>query len=143
VKNESKTGSIYSSCVAGKQYWKRILIVDDDTDIITTFKFGIENATNKRIVVDAHNDPRIALLDFQPNFYDLLLTDINMPYFDGIQLSERILDIDINVKICFMSGEEINCDVLREIHPCISLGCFIKKPVKIGYLVSRIIQELI
>ncbi|WP_201449471.1 response regulator, partial [Nitrososphaera sp. AFS] len=65
-----------------KRYWKRILIVDDDPDITTTFKLGIENAT-KRIAVDVYNDPRKALLDFKSNFYDLLLIDINMPYIDG------------------------------------------------------------
>jgi len=32
------------------------MIIGDDTDIITTFKFGIENAT-KRISVDTYNDP--------------------------------------------------------------------------------------
>jgi two-component SAPR family response regulator len=98
------------------KYWKRILIVDDDLDITTTFKMGIENAS-KSIAVHTHNDPRKALLDFEPNFYDLLLVDINMPYIDGFQLSERILEIDINVKICYMSSGEINRDALREIHP--------------------------
>jgi two-component SAPR family response regulator len=80
-------------------------------------------------VVNAYSDPRKALLEFQPNFYDLLLIDINMPYMNGFQLSERILDIDINVKICYISSGEINRDALREIHPSISLGCFINKPV--------------
>lgn len=65
-----------------------------------------------------------------------------MPYIDGFQLSERILGIDLNVKICFMSAGEINCDALREIHPSISLGCFMKKPVTIDYLIDRIMQEL-
>jgi two-component SAPR family response regulator len=146
VKKDSKNGRISSSGFAsGEVYWKRILIVDDDTDIVTTFKFGIENATktsSKRIVVDAYNDPRKALSDFQPNFYDLLLIDINMSYMNGFQFSERILDIDINVKICYMSSGEINRDALREIHPSISLGCFIKKPVTIDYLVYRIMKEL-
>jgi len=149
VTKKSKIDSIYSSVVAGRedkqQYWKRILVVDDDADSLASFKFGIENATkigNKRIVVDAYNDPRKALLDFQPNFYDLLLIDINMSYMNGFQLSERILDIDINVKICFMSAGEINRDALREIYPSISLGCFIKKPVTIDYLVGRIMKEL-
>jgi two-component SAPR family response regulator len=121
------------------------LVVDDDADSLASFKFGIENATkssNRRIVVDACNDPRKALLDFQPNFYDFLLVDINMPYIDGFQLSERILDIDINVKVCFMSSGEINRDALREIHPSISLGCFISKPVTIDYLLDRIMKEL-
>jgi FixJ family two-component response regulator len=64
-----------------------------------------------------------------------------MPHIDGFQLSERILDIDLNVKICFMSAGEINRDALREIHPSISLGCFIKKPVSINYLIDRIMKE--
>ncbi len=64
-----------------------------------------------------------------------------MPYLDGFQLSESILEIDINVKICFISAGEINRDALREIHPSISLGCFIKKPVGIDYLIDRISAE--
>jgi two-component SAPR family response regulator len=127
------------------KYWKRILIVDDNLDITTTFKVGIENNninTDKKIVVHTHNDPRIALLDFEPKLYDLLLIDIDMPYINGFQLSERILEIDINVKICFMSSGEINRDALREIHPSNSLGCFIRKPVEIDYLIDRIMKEL-
>jgi hypothetical protein len=53
-----------------------------------------------------------------------------MPEIDGFHLSERILEIDINVRICFMSAGEINRDALREIHPSISLGCFIKKQLQ-------------
>ena len=38
-----------------------------------------------KVAVHTHNDSRKALLDFEPNFYDLLLIDINMPYMDGFQ----------------------------------------------------------
>jgi DNA-binding NtrC family response regulator len=141
VKKGRTSSSDFVSREEQKRYWKRILIVDDDADITTTFKVGIENAS-KNIAVHIHNDPRKALLDFEPNFYDLLLIDINMPYVDGFQLSERILEIDINVRICYMSSGEINRDALREIHPSISLGCFIKKPVEIDYLIDRIMKEL-
>lgn len=144
MKDESEIGMISSYGVLKEekeQYWKRILIVDDDFDTTTTLKVGIESA-NKRIGVDTYNDPSRALSVLQPNFYDLLLIDINMPYIDGFQLSERILEIDSNVKICFMSAGEINRDALREIHPSISLGCFMKKPITIDYLIDRIMQEL-
>jgi hypothetical protein len=60
VTKESKIGRIYSTGIVKERYWKRILVVDDDTDRITTFKFGVEYATNKRIAVDAYNDPKIA-----------------------------------------------------------------------------------
>jgi DNA-binding response OmpR family regulator len=60
---------------------ERILIVDDDPDITTTFKVGIEDRNNidnvnKKIVVDTSNDPLAVLSEFKPYFYDLLLIDV-------------------------------------------------------------------
>ena len=65
--------------------WKRILIIDDETDVTITFKAGIEdsnnyNDANKRIEVHTSNNPVATLSEFKPNFYDLLLIDINMPH---------------------------------------------------------------
>jgi len=54
----------------------------------------------------------------------------------------EILKVDINVKICFMSSGEVNHEAVREIYPTISIGCFMKKPVTIDYLVKRIKAEL-
>jgi len=130
-----------------QRFWKRILIVDDDVDVTITFKAGIEQTNNnndaiKRIEVRTSNNPLIALSEFKPNFYDLLLVDINLPHMNGFELCEKILAIDINVKVCFMSSGEINHEALREIYPAISLGCFIRKPVTIDYLVKRIRSEL-
>ena len=127
--------------------WKRILIVDDDADVTVTFKAGIEENNNykdanSRIEVYTSNDPVIALSEFKPNFYDLLLADINMPHMNGFELCEKILAIDINVKVCFMSSVEINREALREIYPALSLGCFIRKPVTMDWLVKRIMSEL-
>jgi DNA-binding response OmpR family regulator len=128
-----------------QRFWKRILIVDDDEDVTITFKAAIEDSNTdakKRIEVYTSNSPVLTLSEFKPNFYDLLLVDINMPHMDGFQLSEKILAIDINVKVCFMSSVEINREALREIYPAISIGCFIRKPVSIDYLVKRIMSEL-
>jgi CheY-like chemotaxis protein len=130
-----------------QRFWKRMLIIDDYVDVTITLKAGIEdsnnnNDANKRIEVYTSNDPVVALSEFKPNFYDLLLVDINMPHMNGFELSEKILAIDINVKVCFMSSAEINLEALREIYPSLSLGCFIRKPVTIDYLVKRIMSEL-
>jgi len=130
-----------------QRFWKRILIVDDDQDITITFKAVIEDTNNqtdanRRIEVNTSNNPVMALSGFKPNFYDLLLTDIDMPHMNGFELSEKILAIDINVKVCYMSSVEINHQALREIYPFLSLGCFIRKPVTIDYLLKRIRSEL-
>jgi CheY-like chemotaxis protein len=123
---------------------KKILVVDDDRDLTTTFKTCLEAINELTIAfhVYTYNNPLLALSDFKSNFYDLLLVDINMPLMNGFELSERILKLDINVKICFMSAGEINQEAIREVHSMKSIGCYIKKPVEVEDLVERLKGEL-
>jgi response regulator RpfG family c-di-GMP phosphodiesterase len=72
-----------------------------------------------------------------------MLTDIFMPNMNGFELCEKILELDVNIRVCFMSAAEVNIEALREIYPkARSIGCFIKKPVAIEYLVNRLKAEL-
>jgi CheY-like chemotaxis protein len=131
---------------------KRILIVDDDTDITFTYKLGLEryyegyddnNINNKtRFEVYTYNNPLVALSEFKSNFYDLLLIDINMPDINGFELCQKILELDVNVRVCFITAGEANIEALREVYPNVSMGCFIRKPVSIEYLVKRLSVEL-
>jgi DNA-binding response OmpR family regulator len=128
-------------------FLKRILVVDDDPDLTFTFKVALgedyHNNDNKiRFEVYTYNNPEVALSEFKPNFYDLLLTDINMPGINGFELSQKMLEIDVNVRVCFMSAVEVNIEALREVYPTLSLGCFIKKPVTMEHLVKRLNAEL-
>ena len=119
----------------------RILIVDDDKDLATTFKTCLESETTFQVYT--YNDPLVALSDFKPNFYDLLLVDINMPLMNGFELCEKILKLDINVRVCFMSAGEINQEAIRELYPLRTIGgCFIKKPVEINHLIRQLKAEL-
>ena len=125
---------------------KRILIIDDNADISLTFKKGLEtenDENNKTLFkVYTYNDPLEALSHFKPNFYDLLLVDINMPNMDGFGFSSKILELDVNVRICFMSSGQINQEALREQYPTLSIGCFLRKPVSIEFLIRRVEEEL-
>src|SRR5919202_6132797 len=125
-------------------FLKRILIVDDESDVTLTLKLSLEqNNANKRFEVYTYNDPVIALSEFKPNFYDLLLTDINMPHMNGFELCEKILELDVNTRVCFISAAEVNIEALREVYPkARSIGCFIQKPVTIDKLVKRLLAEL-
>jgi CheY-like chemotaxis protein len=65
--------STTSTPIASQSSSYNILVVDDEPDITTTFKIGLEN--NHFAVVDAYNDPTLALSNFKPDFYDLVLLD--------------------------------------------------------------------
>ena len=117
----------------------RILIVDDDPDIALSFSMGLKD---DGFEVYIYTDPLDALSNFKPSFYDLLLVDINMPKMNGFELCQKILNIDLNVKICYITAGDINIDALREIYATLSTGCFIKKPITITDLIKRLRTEL-
>ena len=124
-----------------RQNYKTILIVDDEPDITYTLKLALEN-NNEKYKVLTYNNPITLLSEFTPNFCDLLLVDINMPFINGFELCKKILEIDLNVRICFMSTGEINLDALRDLYPNKSMGCFIKKPILIKNLIRMVEEEL-
>ena len=117
----------------------KILLVDNEADVIITFKAILQEAG---FIVNTYEDPLIALSNFIPIFYDLVILDIGMPKMNGIELSRQLLELDSNVKICFITAGEANIEVLRELYPSRAIGCFINKPVTIDQLVKRVKAEL-
>jgi CheY-like chemotaxis protein len=128
---------------------KTILVVDDDQNTTFAVKSGLENENNSHTttnkisyLVHTYNFPTSALSEFKPNYYDLLLIDVEMPKMNGFEFSTKILEIDADPKICFMSTAEVNYEALREIYPSINFGCFIKKPISLEHLIRRVRAEL-
>jgi DNA-binding response OmpR family regulator len=136
---DSQKESGKESTIERNKLSKVILIVDDDPDMTSIFSLGLQD---EGFEVYAYNDPLDVLSQFRPNFYDLLLIDINMPKMNGIDLSRQILELDSNVKICFITAGEANIEVLRELYPTRGIGCFIKKPITIENLIRRVKAEL-
>jgi two-component system, OmpR family, response regulator ChvI len=56
--------------------------------------------------VDAFNDPLLALSNFKPNVYGLVLLDIGMPKMNGFELYNQIKDIDNKIEACFITAFE-------------------------------------
>ena len=138
---EQSSSSLYNT--------KRVLIIDDEPDITLTYKSALEafyegdsKKTRTKFEVYTYNDPLEALSNFKPNFYDMLLIDINLPNMNGFELYEKLLKMDVNMRVCFVSAGEVNEKAIREIHPSINIGCFIKKPVSMEDLVKRVKAEL-
>lgn len=115
---------------------KRILFVDDDIDIVKTIKAGL---TKRGFMVDVYDKPKLALLNFKPNTYDLIILDIRMPEMSGYELSAEIMKKDPNAKINFLTAFEFNPDESKSFVS--DFGGVIRKPVSISKLVEIIAEH--
>ena len=75
----------------GSNRSRKILIVDDQPDITSTFDMILQM---NGFEVNSYNDPLLALSNFKPDLYGLALIDIRMPKMNGFELYKKIKDID-------------------------------------------------
>ena len=64
------------------------------------------------------------------NNYDIVITDIRMPYMTGFQVARAVKQIRPNVKVAFATSFDINKSEFDKIFPSIEADAFITKPVK-------------
>jgi len=94
--------------------------------------------------VDAFTDPILALSNFKPNYYSLVILDINMPKMNGYDLYKEIRKLDNKVKMCFLTASELYNENLRRQTKEIldEVKHFISKPLTIEDLVIKVKKEL-
>jgi two-component SAPR family response regulator len=118
---------------------KRIMIVDANDDVNLTFKIVLSES-DRRLRVHSFNDPRVALREFKPDFYHLVIIDILMPKMNGFELYDKLRKLDSKVNICFMTtGSEIfSKEFIEEALPELDPNCFIRKPIANEDLLKRV-----
>jgi DNA-binding response OmpR family regulator len=115
---------------------RKILVVDDDVDVVSTFKLILEI---NGFEVDAYTNPVLALSSFEPNSYGLLLLDINMPTMNGFELFKKMKSIDSKAEVCFITAFEDYREEFRESFPMLDEAkYFIRKPKAIEDLVNHV-----
>jgi CheY-like chemotaxis protein len=92
-----------------------VLHVDDDELALELIKHNLEK-TDAEIVVYSEKDPHCALDTMKSLKFDCVLCDYEMPGLSGLQLLERIKEIDKQLPVIFISSqmdEKIAAQVLR------------------------------
>ena len=121
---------------------KQIMVVDDESDLTLFYQMSLEYYG---FVVDTFNEPKEALSNFKPNYYDLIILDIKMPNMDGFELYREMKEKDPDIKVCFLTASELYYEEFRD-KEFITLDkeLFIRKPIgnedltkKIKRLVSK------
>jgi DNA-binding response OmpR family regulator len=75
-------------------------------------------------VVDSYTDPILALSNFKPRLYDLLILDIKMQKMNGFDLYQKMKKIDSNVKVYFLTASELFYEEYRRLdaYPTLEKG---------------------
>jgi two-component system response regulator ChvI len=99
---------------------------------------------NNGFVVDSYTDPTLALSNFKPGLYDLLLLDIKMPEMNGFELYQKIMEVDSNVKICFLTASELFYEEYRTFdpYPTLDKAYFIQKPFRTEEIIGQLNEIL-
>ena len=125
-----------SSGDEGKNKKLRILLVDDEPDVVEVFERGLKLVGMR---VDADTSPQEALQYFKPNTYDLAILDIRMPDMTGFQLHRAMKKRDPSITTCFLSAFEIQADEFKSVFPSMDgVKAIIKKPISINELLNEI-----
>lgn len=81
---------------------KKILIVDDDTMQLTLMR---ELFANYPVAVTTEDDAQLVIQLLEKEYYDLVLTDIQMPSVDGFTLVKQIRDKGMSIPVIALSGK--------------------------------------
>jgi len=116
-----------------------VLYVEDEVDIREEM-YEILSLDFKNIIM-AENG-HIGLEMYKKHKPDLVISDLKMPFMDGIEMSKKMLEIDTNAKIILTTAfnEVSYIETAKEI----GIKGYIKKPISIDDLfktISNILPE--
>ena len=119
----------------------RLLVVDDDSDIVQVLKLGL---LKNKFLVSAFTNPEEALQNFQsnPESYCLMLSDIRMPGLSGIQLARKVKEINPAVKTVLMTAFEIKDNEFSKVFPSTQVDGFVQKPIGLKDLANKILSVI-
>jgi PAS domain S-box-containing protein len=118
---------------------ERILVIDDDEDILNAMKDLLDALKYDPILASSGKE---GLKKYKSTSPELVLLDINMPEMDGFTCAEKLLGIDSAAKIAFVSGYEMNgLDGLKD-EVKDSIKGYLTKPVELSEL-SVFLEQLL
>lgn len=111
----------------------KVLLVDDETDFLTTLAERLE-ARGLKVNTAASGEDAVKKVDDQ-NF-DLIILDLAMPGIDGLETLKRIKAKQPDTEIIMLSGQ----GSIKTSIEAMKLGAedFIEKPVNIADLMAKI-----
>ena len=115
----------------------KIMVVDDEAEIRERLS---EVLSGKGFNVTSAKDGRESLKYMRRNNFDLLITDINMPHLNGVELLKRMKTAGRKEKVVVMTGGNFDWSGIRKEIPMIYFQ--LKKPFKMDELLRVVSSTL-
>ncbi|HZA12959.1 MAG TPA: response regulator [Myxococcaceae bacterium] len=118
---------------------KKILIADDEPNIVMSLEFLMENAGYEVRVAGNGEETLKALVEFQP---DLVLLDVMMPKRNGYEVLQAIrANVALqNIKIIMLSAKGRDVDVEKGLG--LGADAYVTKPFATRDLVAKVKEML-
>ena len=111
---------------------RRILFVEDDSDIREIVAHGLENVGFE---VVAEGDGRQALMWFRRELFDIVILDIMLPSLNGLEICRRIR-ADSPVPIVMLTARTDTTDVIAGLEA--GADDYVTKPFEVDELIARL-----
>ena len=118
---------------------KHILVVDDDTLIVSLLEAGLEESDGNYAVTTAFSAAE-ALAKLSQERYALVITDYQMPDMNGVKLTQQIRTLSSTTRIILMSAHPP--DVMEELVGEIQADGYLEKPISI-YQLWDLVEQLV
>ena len=117
---------------------KKILLVDDEPDIVEFLKYNLEQQ-NFEVIVGHNGEEALRKLIDKP---DLILLDVMMPKLDGFETCKRIRENKEfeNVPIIFLTAKSGEIDEIKGLE--LGASDYIQKPISPNKLIARVKSNL-
>ena len=118
---------------------KKILIVDDEQNIVMTLEYTFKKTNNEVFIA---RDGQEALDILKTNFPDVIILDIMMPMVDGFATLEQIRKDDNlqHTKVMFLSAKNKESDIEKGL--ALGADAYMTKPFSIKKVVEKV-EELL
>jgi two-component system response regulator HydG len=113
----------------------RILIVDDEEDLVNTLQRLLQTEfPGSRVDVAFSGEEGLSRLAARS--YDLLIADFRMPGFDGLELIKGVRYLDTRVPIVLMTG--YGSMSVREEADQLGVNLYVAKPFDVDKMLSAV-----
>ncbi|MBA3010914.1 MAG: response regulator [Proteobacteria bacterium] len=114
---------------------ERILFVDDEPLIV---KFGIQflNILGYQVTGKTSCTQALKLFESDPDYFDLVITDMAMPDIQGTQFAKSLIEIRPDIPIIICSGYSEKLD--NESAKALGIMGYIKKPIRTNEMSLKI-----